>query len=217
MTTEHHADNESKPAADSPESAAGFSMPSSQTKRVKTGTKLASPRLNIVLVEPEIPNNTGNIGRTCVTTGCRLHLVKPLGFDIDEKACRRAGLDYWPRLDLEEHDSLDDYLQRHPPNTELTENARPRTWFLTTKAKQTIFDAPIKQGDHLVFGRESAGLAESVHAAYPDQRLCVPMVANERSLNLSTCVAIVAYEAVRKMIGSGEAVVDSQGRLLSAD
>lgn len=217
MTTEYHAENESKPVTDLSKSAAGFSTPLSQGKEARIGAKLQNPRLNIVLVAPEIPNNTGNIGRTCVTTGCKLHLVKPLGFDIDEKACRRAGLDYWPRLDLEEHDSLGAYLSKCPPSTESDDEHRPQTWFLTTKAKQTIFDAPIKQGDYLVFGRESAGLDDSVHRAYPDQRICVPMVAGERSLNLSTCVAIVVYEAVRKMVGSGEAVVDSDGRLSGVD
>jgi len=172
----------------------------------KQTPRLARPRLNIVLVEPEIPNNTGNIGRTCVTTGCRLHLVHPLGFDIDEKACRRAGLDYWPRLDLVEHESFDRYLDLHPPS--------PKSWFLTTKASRTIFDAPISMGDHLIFGRESAGLPDSVHEAYPDQRVCVPMIDDERSLNLSTCVAIAAYESIRKMVGSGDVELSPNGRLI---
>ncbi len=189
--------NESKPAPDSDESAAGFCVGRPQLER---------PKLNIVLVEPEIPNNTGNIGRTCVTTGCKLHLVKPLGFDIDEKACRRAGLDYWPRLDMQEHDSLGLYVETHPIGA--------RTWFLTTKATRTIFEAPIAMGDHLVFGRESAGLPAWIHDANPDQRICVPLVPDERSLNLSTCVAIVVYEAIRKMIDSGELAVNSSGRLV---
>jgi tRNA (cytidine/uridine-2'-O-)-methyltransferase len=170
------------------------------------GAGFSTPRLHIVLVEPEIPNNTGNIGRTCVTTGCKLHLVHPLGFDIDEKACRRAGLDYWPRLDLEEHDSHEDYLRKHPP--------AGKTWFLTTKATRTIYDAPIALGDHLVFGRESAGLPDSIHAGHEAQRVCVPLVVGERSLNLSTCVAVVVYEAVRKMIGSGEVKLNADGRLV---
>ncbi len=186
------------PDADPSESDAGFSVP--------VGKPLKNPRLNIVLVEPEIPNNTGNIGRTCVTTGCKLHLVRPLGFEIDEKACRRAGLDYWPRLDLETHGSLDAYLDAHPP--------AGRTWFLTTKATQTIYEAPIEMGDHLVFGRESAGLPDSIHEGYPSQRVCVPLVVGERSLNLSTCVAITVYEAIRKMIESGKAGVDRNGRLV---
>ncbi len=198
MPTEDTSTNKSNPAANPSESAAGFSVP--------VGSPLVNPRLHIVLVEPEIPNNTGNIGRTCVTTGCKLHLVRPLGFEIDEKACRRAGLDYWPRLDLEEHDSLDAYLDAHPP--------AGKTWFLTTKATQTIYDAPIAHGDHLVFGRESAGLPDSIHEGYEDQRVCVPLVVGERSLNLSTCVAIVVYEAIRKMIGSGEVAVNRAGRLV---
>lgn len=193
-----HTPNEIKPVSDSTEPDTGFS--------VKTGKPLSKPRLHIVLVAPEIPNNTGNIGRTCVTTGCKLHLVKPLGFDIDEKACRRAGLDYWPRLDLEEHDSLDAYTK--------TYTVGPKTWFLTTKATQTIYEAPISIGDHLVFGRESAGLPDSIHEGYPDQRVCVPLVVGERSLNLSTCVAIVVYEAIRKMIGSGDVGINDAGRLV---
>ena len=170
------------------------------------GAGFLTPRLHIVLVEPEIPNNTGNIGRTCVTTGCKLHLVHPLGFDIDEKACRRAGLDYWPRLDLEEHSSHADYLRKYPP--------AGRTWFLTTKATRTIYDAPIALGDHLVFGRESAGLPDSIHTDFEAQRVCVPLVVGERSLNLSTCVAVVVYEAVRKLIGSGEVKLNAEGRLV---
>ncbi len=174
------------------------------------GVRLERPRLNIVLVEPEIPNNTGNIGRTCVTTGCRLHLVHPLAFDIDEKACRRAGLDYWPRLDLVEHDNADAYLEAHPPS-----DAPPsRSWFLTSHATRSIFDAPIGVGDHLVFGRETKGLSHDVLQRVPEsQRISVPMVPNERSLNLSTCVAVCAYAAIRNMYGSGEAWIDDQGRL----
>lgn len=200
--------HDSKPGADAADKnadqSAGFSL--------GLDKPAALPRLHIVLVEPEIPNNTGNIGRTCVTTGCKLHLVKPLGFDIDEKACRRAGLDYWPRLDLEEHDSLDAYLGSYPVQS--NPDASPKTWFLTTKATQTIFDAPISRGDHLVFGRESAGLPDSIHEKHKDRRVCVPLVPDERSLNLSTCVAIVVYETVRKMIGSGEAIVNDMGRLV---
>ncbi len=172
------------------------------------GFSLPRPRLNVVLVEPEIPNNTGNIGRTCVTTGCRLHLVRPLAFDIDEKACRRAGLDYWPRLDLREHESLAAYVAAHPPQA-----ASPATWLLTTRATRTIFDAPVKMGDHLVFGRESRGLAQDLIDAHPpDRRLCVPLNRGERSLNLSTCVAVCVYESIRKMIGSGGVMIDREGR-----
>jgi len=180
------------------------------------GFSLRRPRLNIVLVEPEIPNNTGNIGRTCVTTGCRLHLVHPLAFDIDEKACRRAGLDYWPRLDLREHESLEAYLGAHPPGPAAGPNSDsgPRTWFLTTRATRTIFDAPLAMGDHLVFGRESSGLPEDLlDSNDASQRLCVPLNEGERSLNLSTCVAICVYDAIRRMIENREIRVTQAGRL----
>lgn len=174
------------------------------------GVRLTRPRLHVVLVEPEIPNNTGNIGRTCVTTGCRLHLVHPLAFDIDEKACRRAGLDYWPRLDLVEHASADAYLQTHPPS----QTPPARSWFLTSHASRSIFDAPVGLGDHLVFGKETRGLSEAVLDRVPEsQRISVPMVPDERSLNLSTCVAVCVYSAIRNMFGSGEALLDAHGRL----
>jgi tRNA (cytidine/uridine-2'-O-)-methyltransferase len=178
---------------------------------VAAGVRLDNPRLHIVLVEPEIPNNTGNIGRTCVTTGCRLHLVHPLAFDIDEKACRRAGLDYWPRLDLVEHENAEAYLSAHPPRVE----PPARSWFLTSHATNSIFDAPLSVGDHLVFGRESRGLDDAVLDRVPEsQRLSVPMVPGERSLNLSTCVAVCVYAAVRNMFGSGEVCLDPNGRLI---
>lgn len=209
MRHEHHSqtDDDRSPPESPPQAPRGFS--------------LARPRLNVVLVEPEIPNNTGNIGRTCVTTGCRLHLVRPLAFDIDEKACRRAGLDYWPRLDLREHDSLEAYLGAHPPRADDGEPGRagraPRTWFLTTRATRTIYDAPIAMGDHLVFGRESAGLPQGLLDRYPAGHLCVPLMVGERSLNLSTCVAVCVYESVRKMIGSGDVAINAQGRLVEPD
>ncbi len=175
------------------------------------GVRLEQPRVHVVLVEPEIPNNTGNIGRTCVTTGSRLHLVHPLAFDIDEKACRRAGLDYWARLDLVEHQNADAYLEAHPPS----DQPPARSWFLTSHATRSIFDAPIGVGDHLVFGRETKGLSGEVLDRVPaSQRISVPMVPGERSLNLSTCVAVCVYSAIRNMYGSGEAVVDTDGRLL---
>jgi len=174
------------------------------------GVRLSNPRLHVVLVEPEIPNNTGNIGRTCVTTGCRLHLVHPLAFDIDEKACRRAGLDYWPRLDLVEHANADAYMDTHPPKLE----APGRSWFLSSHAKRSIFDAPIGLGDHLIFGKETKGLDASVLDRVPEsQLLSVPMVPGERSLNLSTCVAVCVYSAIRNMYGSGEVALDNHARL----
>ncbi len=175
------------------------------------GVRLERPRVHVVLVEPEIPNNTGNIGRTCVTTGSRLHLVHPLAFDIDEKACRRAGLDYWPRLDLVEHDKADAYLDAHPP---MNEQGIGRSWFLTSHATRSIFDAPIAMGDHLVFGKETRGLSAAFLERVPEsQRISVPMVPNERSLNLSTCVAVCVYTAIRNMYGYGDALIDEEGRL----
>lgn len=180
---------------------------------IAAGVRLSRPRLHVVLIEPEIPNNTGNIGRTCVTTGCRLHLVHPLAFDIDEKACRRAGLDYWPRLDLVEHDNAEAYLAAHPPSSQ----PPARSWFLSSHATRSIFDVPIGMGDHLVFGRESRGLDRGVIERVPEsQRISVPMVPGERSLNLSTCVAVCVYTAVRNMYGSGDVRLDESGRLHDA-
>lgn len=174
------------------------------------GVRLVRPRLHVVLIEPEIPNNTGNIGRTCVTTGCRLHLVHPLAFDIDEKACRRAGLDYWPRLDLVEHAHAQAYLAKHPPS----DRSSGRSWFLTSHAERSIFEAPMAFGDHMVFGRESTGLGERVLDQVPmAQRVSVPMIPGERSLNLSTCVAVCVYTAIRNMFGSGAVAIDLHGRL----
>jgi tRNA (cytidine/uridine-2'-O-)-methyltransferase len=178
------------------------------------GVRLENPRLHVVLVEPEIPNNTGNIGRTCVTTGCRLHLVHPLAFDIDEKACRRAGLDYWPRLDLVEHTDADAYLRAYPPRTP----PPARSWFLSSHAKRSIFDAPIAPGDHLVFGCETRGLSPEFLDRVPEgQQISVPMVPDERSLNLSTCVAVCVYAAVRNMYGAGKVRLDEDGRLIDPE
>ena len=151
--------------------------------------------LHVVLHRPEIPNNTGNIGRTCVATGAALHLIHPLGFDTSEKACRRAGLDYWPRLKLREHESWEAY----------TRDERPaRLWVFSTKSQRPVFDADLRPGDHVVFGSETAGLPRSILDAYPDRGLVLPMVASERSLNLATVVCTVLYEAVRQMLVRGD-------------
>lgn len=160
--------------------------------------------LNVVLHEPEIPNNTGNIGRTCVATGTSLHLIEPLGFDIDEKACRRAGLDYWPRLDLHTHADYASYTQATP-------NAR--RWMLSTSGTRTIFDAEFTRGDHLVFGKESRGLPGDLLNAHPDRVLCLPMMTGERSLNLSSTVCVVVFEAIRQLLARGEAELDPNMRL----
>lgn len=162
-----------------------------------------APLLHVVLHEPEIPNNTGNIGRTCVALGCALHLIHPLGFELSEKACRRAGLDYWPRLDVREHASLEAYLGTHPPR---------RLWVLTTRARRAVWEADLRPGDHLLFGRETRGLPEEAIGRFADRTLTLPMFEGERSLNLATAVCAVAYEAVRQMVGRGEIALDG-GRL----
>jgi len=147
--------------------------------------------LNIVLVEPEIPPNTGNVGRLCLATGARLHLVKPLGFSIDDRALRRAGLDYWRDVDVKLWDSLDEIFAAATPGQHFH--------FLTTKATRSYWDARFADGDFLVFGRETKGLPESLLAARRDECLTIPMSGSTRSLNLATAVGIVLYEAVRQM------------------
>jgi tRNA (cytidine/uridine-2'-O-)-methyltransferase len=145
---------------------------------------------NIVLVEPMIPQNTGTIGRLCVNLGARLHLVKPLGFDISEKAVRRAGLDYWEKLDLVLWESFEEFLAVHPIGV----NAH----LATTKTDNLYFDADFKKDDFILFGSESKGLNESVLKANPKQCITIPMGSEGRSLNLSISVGIVAYEALRQ-------------------
>jgi tRNA (cytidine/uridine-2'-O-)-methyltransferase len=159
-----------------------------------------------VLVEPEIPNNTGNIGRTCVATGCALHLVHPLGFDVSERACRRAGLDYWPRLDVRHHDSWPGYLASERPGA---------FWLLTTKARRSVFDISFSRGDALVFGKETAGLDGSILAAHADRCITLPMTPDERSLNLATVVCATVYEGVRQFISRGEVKLDVAGRMIA--
>jgi len=146
--------------------------------------------INIVLVEPEIPQNTGNIARTCAATGCVLHLVEPLGFLIDEKHVRRAGLDYWHLLDLKTYSSIDEYFEK---------NKDARKFFLSTKSELNHSDAQFEDGDHLLFGKETRGLSEELLAQNYDMCLRIPMAPAARSLNLSNAVAIVAYEALRQL------------------
>lgn len=166
------------------------------------------PLLHITLHQPEIPNNTGNIGRTCMATGCALHLIHPLGFDTSEKACRRAGLDYWPRLQPREHDSWEAYLAAARP---------PRLWLFTTKTIRPVWRAELAPGDHLVFGKETAGLPPELLDRYPDRLLTLPMVPGERSLNLATAVCAAVYEAVRQFETRGQVRIDAAGRLQRAD
>lgn len=162
------------------------------------------PLFHVVLHQPEIPNNTGNIGRTCVATACALHLIHPLGFDTSEKACRRAGLDYWPRLDLHEHASWDAYVG----------DAKPASvWLLSTRGRRSLFDAPLHKGDHLIFGRETSGLPATIVRAHPGRVLSLPMAPGERSLNLATAVCAVVYEGLRQLIDRGEVGLTTAGRL----
>lgn len=144
---------------------------------------------NIVLIEPEIPPNTGNIGRLCLATGSTLHLIKPLGFSIDDRTLLRAGLDYWKEVDVRLWDSFED-LQR-------AQQADVRMFFLTTKSDRAYCDVCFQPGDFFVFGRETKGLPEPLLAAHAEQLLTIPMQGT-RSLNLATAVAIVLFEAVRQ-------------------
>lgn len=152
--------------------------------------------LNIVLYQPEIPANTGNISRTCAVTGTALHLIKPLGFSIDDKHLKRAGLDYWPLLDLHIYESLEDFLAQHGDK---------RIFLSTTKAAHHYDQVTFQDGDFIIFGRETAGLPQSLHDAYPDGRILIPMrdIPEARSLNLSNSVAIVLYEALRQLDFAG--------------
>jgi len=156
--------------------------------------RLVRPIFDVVLHEPEIPNNTGNIGRTCIATGCALHLIRPLGFDTNEKACRRAGLDYWPRLGVVEHDSLGDYLATRRP---------ARVWVFTTKGTRSLWDVPLAPGDAMLFGKETAGVPESVHAMFPQRLVRLPLMPGERSLNLATAVCAAVFEGLRQLHSDG--------------
>ena len=152
---------------------------------------------NVVLVEPEIPPNTGNIGRLCLATGSTLHLVKPLGFSIDDRTLKRAGLDYWKEVDVQLWDSFED-LRR-------SRQSGSRFFFLTTKSRRAYYDVQFRAGDFLVFGRETKGLPESLLAAYPDDLLTIPM-RGTRSLNLATAVGIVLFEAIRQVASGTDAL-----------
>jgi tRNA (cytidine/uridine-2'-O-)-methyltransferase len=147
---------------------------------------------NVVLVEPEIPPNTGNIGRLCLATGSKLHLVKPLGFSIDDRALKRAGLDYWKEVEVRLWDSFRE-LQ--------AEESGKRFFFLTTKSDRAYYDIKFRAGDFLVFGRETKGLPENLLAEHRDELLTIPM-RGTRSLNLATAVGIVLFEAVRQQARS---------------
>ena len=153
-------------------------------------------KLNIVMVEPEIPQNTGNIARTCAITGAKLHLIHPLGFKIDEKSIKRAGLDYWDKVEIEEHDCLQKFLEKYKPE----EN---NMFFATTKAQHCYADVDYgKFKDEeifVLFGKETKGLPEDLLQKYIDKTIRIPMRPVLRSLNLSNSVAIITYEILRQM------------------
>ena len=145
--------------------------------------------MNIVLLEPEIPANTGNIGRTCVVTGSSLHLIEPLGFLINEKMLKRAGLDYWDKLDVSTYRDYSDFIQKHD---------QAKIWYLTTKAEKSYTEADFEPDDYLMFGKETAGIPEEILIENREKCIRIPMIKEERSLNLSNAVAIVLYEALRQ-------------------
>ena len=146
--------------------------------------------LNIVLVEPEIPQNCGNIARTCAATGCHLHLIRPLGFDISDKAVKRAGLDYWHLVKVTDYENLEDFFSR---------NDVKQMWCLSTKAPRRYTEARFEDGCYLFFGKETKGLPEAFLEAHRDSCVRIPMRDCARSLNLSNSVAITVYEALRQL------------------
>lgn len=144
---------------------------------------------NIVLVEPEIPQNTGNISRTCAVTGCRLHLVRPLGFSVDDRQLKRAGLDYWKDLEIFYYDSFEEVRSKYP---------EANFYLYSTHAERSYADIDYREGDFLVFGKETKGLGEELLSKFSSNTARIPMRPNERSLNLSNSAAIVVYEAFRQ-------------------
>lgn len=145
--------------------------------------------MHIVLHQPEIPANTGNIGRTCVATGTALHLIEPLGFRLDEKSIKRAGMDYWEQLDVTRYINFDEFREKHPG---------AKIWYATTKAKRLYTEAAFGQDDYIMFGKESAGIPEELLVENEETCIRIPMMGEIRSLNLSNSVAIVLYEALRQ-------------------
>ena len=146
--------------------------------------------LHIVLVEPEIPQNCGNIARTCAATGCTLHLIRPLGFDISEKAVRRAGLDYWSQVTVLDYENLEDFFAK---------NQVEQMWCLSTKAPRCYTEAKFSDNCYLFFGKETKGLPEAFLDEHYDSCVRIPMLPDTRSLNLSNAVAITVYEALRQL------------------
>ena len=159
--------------------------------------------MNIVLLEPEMPSNTGNIGRTCVAVGARLHLIEPLGFKLSEKAVKRAGLDYWDKLDVRVDSDCREFLERCP-------DARGKMYFASTKAHQVYSDVSYEPDCYLMFGKESAGIPEEILVENESRCVRIPMWGDIRSLNLANSVAIVLYEALRQQ---GFENLEKQGSL----
>ena len=154
--------------------------------------------VNIVLVSPKIPQNTGTIGRSCVSVGAKLHIIKPIPFELDEKRIRRAGLDYWPHLDLHVWESMEDFHTAHPIGA--------RHFFATTKTDRPYFDVSFTEGDFIYFGSEDTGLPEELMAQRPDNKITIPMKKEFRSLNQSNAVSIVLFEAVRQNFGTWKGI-----------
>ncbi len=152
------------------------------------------PPLNLVLIEPQIPPNTGNVARLCAVTGARLHLVGPLGFSIAQKDLRRAGLDYWDKVFQEFHPTLGDYLRK-------SEGARRHLF--SARCDRSLWDVAFRPGDHLVFGSEPDGLPKDLMESHPQGLVAIPMLPERRSMNLSTCVGVATYEALRQIAGLG--------------
>lgn len=157
--------------------------------------------MNIVLLEPEIPSNTGNIGRTCVATGSVLHLIRPLGFSTDDKALKRAGLDYWAQLDVRYYDSYNEFREN---------NSTAEIFFATTKAERTYADVNYPYDAYIMFGKESAGIPEEILVKNRERCIRIPMLEGQRSLNLSNSAAVILYEALRQNNFSG---LKSDGKL----
>ena len=159
---------------------------------------------NIVLLSPEMPANTGNIGRTCVITGSSLHLIKPYGFILNDRYIKRAGLAYWDRLDVTQHIDTNAFFEYYK------NSSNPHLYFATTKAKKRYTDVTFNPGDYIMFGPESSGIPEEILAADYDSCIRIPMLPDERSLNLSNSVAIILYEALRQNDFTG---LETQGAL----
>lgn len=153
------------------------------------GDRKNMARLNIVLFEPEIPSNTGNIGRTCVATGTRLHLIEPLGFSLSEKALKRAGMDYWSQLDVTRYLDYEEFLEKNPG---------AKIYMATTKGQKLYTEVSYEPDCYLMFGKESGGIPEEILKEHPDTAVRIPMIGETRSLNLANSVAVVLYEALRQ-------------------